>query len=72
MQANIDWSQAPKDARWWAMDADGNANWFATPNVASFTDFWYSEPIPAPTFGYVGDWRESLVERPALGGAKAS
>jgi hypothetical protein len=21
---------------------------------------------PAPTFGYQGDWRESLVERPAM------
>ncbi|WP_025915830.1 hypothetical protein [Herminiimonas sp. CN] len=65
MPENVDWSQAPKGARWWAMDADGKANWFVAPNVVARTNFWFSEPIPAPNFGYIGDWRESLVERPA-------
>ena len=60
----IDWSQAPKNARWWAVDEDGKAHWFVAPNVAAFTKFWFAEPKPAPTFGFTGDWRKSLVERP--------
>lgn len=60
----IDWKQAPKLARWWAVDANGQANWFCAPDIAPRTDFWFSEPIPAPGFGFTGDWRQSLVERP--------
>ncbi len=59
----IDWSKAPKGARWWAVDANGHANWFAAPNIAPFTDFWFVDPVPAPDFGYTGDWRKSLTER---------
>ncbi|WP_407059116.1 hypothetical protein ACKZDW_13210 [Ralstonia syzygii subsp. celebesensis] len=62
--ADIDWKQAPKGARWWAMNADGYAHWFLAPNVAAFTNFWFSEPVSAPHFGFNGDWRHSLVERP--------
>lgn len=60
----IDWKQAPKHARWWAMDANGRAHWFFPPNVAARTDFWFQEPQPAPAFEFVGDWRQSLTERP--------
>jgi hypothetical protein len=60
----IDWKLAPKNARWWAMDANGTAHWFVAPNVAAFTEFWFSEPLPAPSFGFLGDWKQSLVERP--------
>lgn len=35
----IDWKQAPKGAVWWAVDANGEANWFCEPDVAAFTDF---------------------------------
>jgi hypothetical protein len=59
----IDWSQAPRQARWWAVDANGEAHWFLVPNVASYTDFWFSEPVAAPRFGFAGNWRESLIER---------
>ncbi|GAA0907557.1 hypothetical protein GCM10009552_15640 [Rothia nasimurium] len=59
----VDWSQAPKLARWWAMDSDGHVHWFLAPDVAPFTNFWFSEPVPAPDFGYAGDYRESLTER---------
>lgn len=62
--AEVDWKLAPKGAHWWAMDADGKAYWYCAPDVAAFTDFWFSEPLEAPSFGYVGDWRKSLVERP--------
>lgn len=60
----IDWSEAPKNARWWAVDNNGEAHWFCAPNVKAFTDFWFSEPIPAPNFGFAGDWRTSLTEHP--------
>jgi hypothetical protein len=53
----IDWSQAPKNARWWTIDKNGKAHWFCAPNVAPFTDFWFSEPQPAPTFNFSGDWK---------------
>ena len=61
----IDWSEAPKTARWWAVDKNGKAHWFPAPNVAAFTDFWFAEPVNAPTFGFDGDWKKSLVERGA-------
>lgn len=59
----IDWSKAPENARWWAMDKNGEAHWFCAPDAVAFTDFWFSEPVPAPSFGYTGDWKKSLVER---------
>lgn len=67
VKPQIDWTKAPKGARWWAVDANGHAHWFCAPNVAAFTDFWYSEPLLAPDFGFEGDWRESLTERPTGG-----
>lgn len=60
----IDWKQAPRNARWWAVDANGEAHWFFPPDVAARTDFWFHEPQPAPAFGFTGDWRQSLTERP--------
>lgn len=65
--ADIDWKQAPQKARWWAVDGDGKAHWYYEPNVAPFTDFWFAESEPAPVFGFTGDWRKSLVERPSKG-----
>jgi hypothetical protein len=64
MHDGVNWKEAPKAARWWAVDASGEAHWFVAPNVAARTDFWFSEPVPAPTFGFAGDWRTSLTERP--------
>lgn len=64
MPAEVNWKSAPKHARWWAIDADGKAHWYCVPTVAPFTTFWFSESIEAPDFGYMGDWRQSLVERP--------
>lgn len=64
----VDWKQAPRSARWWAMDEDGAAHWFLMPDVAAFTNFWYAERVPAPPFGFSGDWRHSMVERPPRAG----
>jgi hypothetical protein len=65
MMRSIDWARAPHGARWWAVDANGEAHWFCAPDVAAFTDFWFAEPRPAPLFCFSGDWRRSLVERPS-------
>jgi hypothetical protein len=47
------------------MDKNGEAHWFCIPDVKPFTDFWFSaDLVPAPTFGFSGDWKKSLVERP--------
>ncbi|MEO5913342.1 MAG: hypothetical protein ABIS50_03850 [Luteolibacter sp.] len=62
-KAKIDWSLAPKHARWWAVDANGQANWFCEPDVAARTDFWLSEPVRAPRFDFEGNWKKSLIER---------
>ena len=59
----VDWSLAPAHARWWAVDEDGRAHWYCMPDIAHMSSFWFSDQIPAPTFGFAGDWRISLVER---------
>lgn len=64
MHAKVDWTQAPQGARWWSMDANGHAHWHMPPNVITGTDFWFADEIPAPRFGFTGDWHKSLVERP--------
>lgn len=61
----IDWSQAPANARWWAIDGDGHAYWYCTPQIANSTTFWFASRHPAPSFGYARDFRLSLQERPA-------
>lgn len=63
--ANVDWKHAPKTAHWWAMDGNGMAFWYCTPNVAPFTNFWHASQEKAPTFDFDGDYRESLTERPS-------
>ena len=62
--AMINWNEAPKKARWWAIDANGQAHWYLVPDVAAFTNFWYCDQILAPSYDFVGDWRMSLTERP--------
>jgi hypothetical protein len=60
----VDWKAAPRTAQWWAVDGNMQAHWFMAPNIAPFTDFWFTDHVPAPLFGYEGDWRESLTGRP--------
>jgi hypothetical protein len=64
MHPDVEWKSAPKTAQWWAVDANGEAHWFKAPNVAPFTNFWFTESEKASLFGYEGDWRESLTRRP--------
>ena len=67
-----DWSQAPdNDVQYFAVDEDGQGGWYITkPTLCS--DHWYwsewgerlNEYDHAPSFGYTGDWRDSLRKRP--------
>jgi hypothetical protein len=55
-----DWSQAPKTAIAWEMryGSSTEARWVHNQCIAGF------EYSVAPSFGYTGDWRESLRKRP--------
>ena len=71
-----DWSQAPAWANWWAMDGfSKKANWYIDKpyldddsevesewNIALKTNT--ETYMHAPSFGYTGDWRNSLRKRP--------
>lgn len=56
-----DWSQAPSWANYWMMAHGGTANWLS--------DHPSSDPLKAkvwgaPSFGYTGNWQDSLRKRP--------
>lgn len=61
------WSQAPSWAKWWAMDEDGECFYFENkPKITSVTWIPFNARIidKAPIFGYAGNWKDSLRERP--------
>ena len=61
----MDWTQAPDWAKWWAMDATGNAYWYEEKPIES-SRYFHTEgnALRAPGFGWDSDrWVESLVER---------
>ena len=71
----VDWSQAPGWANWWAMDGfSKKANWYIDKpyidddsevesewNIDLKTDT--ETYMCAPSFNYQGDWKSSLQER---------
>ena len=67
-----DWSQAPAWANWWAMDENKNTRWIYSqleqPYISDIFLRWCAvgmfDSADAPSFGYTGDWRESLRKRP--------
>ena len=70
-----DWSQAPDWANWWVATADHDGKifggWFydVRPElgVGKGSSIYYSsnsKNILTDSFGYTGDWRESLRKRP--------
>ena len=60
-----DWSQAPKWARWWAIDKDRLAFWHHTKPKNDDIEFYQcGEFCYAPSFNYQGDWKNSLRKRP--------
>ena len=67
-----DWSQAPDWANWWAMDENKNTRWIYSeleqPYISDMFLRWCAvgrfDSADAPSFGYTGDWRNSLRKRP--------
>ena len=67
-----DWSQAPEWANWWAMDENKNTRWIYSeleqPYISDMFLMWFAigrySRADAPSFGYTGDWRNSLRKRP--------
>ena len=67
-----DWSQAPDWANWWAMDENKNTRWIYSeleqPYISDIFLRWCAvgrfDSEDAPSFGYTGDWRNSLRKRP--------
>ena len=67
-----DWSQAPEWANWWAMDENKNTRWIYSeleqPYISDIFLRWFAvgrfDSADAPSFGYTGDWRNSLRKRP--------
>ena len=67
-----DWSQAPDWANWWAMDGDKKTRWIYSELEQPYTSDtylrWFAvgrfDSADAPSFGYTGNWRNSLRERP--------
>ena len=65
----VDWSQAPDWANWWAVDSNGICYWYMIePRLTEiFPNEWvgcgYPTDTQAPSFNYQGDWKSSLQER---------
>ena len=61
-----DWSQAPLQVKWWAMDANGDCYYFKDkPKMLSVTWMPTDNSNIFPTqSNYQGSWEESLRERP--------
>ena len=67
-----DWSQAPEWANWWAMDENKKTRWIYSqleqPYISDIFLRWCAlgmfDSEDAPSFGYTGDWRNSLRKRP--------
>lgn len=67
----VDWSQAPDDARSYHIELDeidGSIQPFWTDSLETYFDgemfVGYKCAWNAPSFGYQGDWRDSLRKRP--------
>ena len=68
-----DWSQAPKSAKFWAMDHNRMAHWFNLEPCLDKCGEWLLENngegannrySAAPLFNYQVDWKKSLRKRP--------
>ena len=60
-----DWSQAPSTASYWALDADRNGNFYEVePEICDNQWDFGDAIVGTSSFGYTGDWRESLRKRP--------
>lgn len=62
-----DWSFAPDDAMYWAMDEDTRCNWYGKePEMIVVRNRWDFGNVlkSSPSFNYQGDWKDSLRKRP--------
>ena len=61
-----DWSQAPDNAMYWAMDGCGQCHWYERePDVCDSQWDWGGVIKQTDTgYDYQGDWRNSLRKRP--------
>ena len=56
-----DWSQAPERATAWKISNHGVPMWLQSHNNINQPYVWLSD---APSFGYKGEWKNSLRKRP--------
>lgn len=61
-----DWSQAPDNAKYWAMDGCGQCNWYAIKPEVCGNHWDFGRVIEQAHTGYCykGSWQDSLRERP--------
>lgn len=60
-----DWSQAPNESNYWAMDGDGSCNWYKyEPEISGYHWGFGRVTYSAPDFDYQGEWMDSLRKRP--------
>lgn len=61
-----DWSQAPDDAKYWAMDKDHTANFFKNkPEITTGNGWDFGGVMQSNnSHSYQGNWQDSLRERP--------
>ena len=64
-----DWSQAPEWAKWWYVTDKNNPKWCSKKPYQDGCNWFVGANetyslYNAPSFGYTGNWKESLRERP--------
>lgn len=61
-----DWGQAPNNAKYWAMDKDGSANFFKNkPEITNGNGWDFGGVMQSNNnHSYQGNWKDSLRERP--------
>ena len=68
----LDWSQAPDWANWWCLSVMHGAMWFSREPICTKSTWAMLNDVKfcaasfdeAPSFGYKGDWKNSLRKRP--------
>lgn len=64
-----DWSQAPEWAKWWYVTDKNNPKWCSKKPYQDGCNWFVGANetyslYNAPSFGYTGNWQDSLRERP--------
>lgn len=59
-----DWSVAPENAMYWAIDSSGFADWFSDKPLLDDDSFTGHRICSALQYGYTGNWQDSLRKRP--------